>query len=191
MEERKIDSEHHRTPRPRSAPTADGFFQRSGFYMMAAALLLVLGATLVAATQVGASGWFGNDHEESRHERIRSRVGFVTDLVLGRIDATEAQSIAVQEIVADSLERFHTMHEANADFDARLAALWTAQTVEPDAVEAFRFERMQRFEVASQQLTEALIAIAAELTQEQRVELVELVERHRGQGRHGRGAFHH
>jgi Spy/CpxP family protein refolding chaperone len=193
MEQRRIDANRKRAADARSDRSADGFVQRSGLYLMAAALLLVLGATLVAATQVDASSWLRGHDEQSRHERISARVEFATDWILDRIDATEDQSKAIQQIVADSLERFHTLHEANEDSHERLAALLTGATVDPEAVEAFRSEQMQKVEIASLQLTETLVAIAAELTPEQRAELVELAERHRGHGRHGHrghGPFH-
>lgn len=191
MEPRPIEPGRKRPTRRHATPPADGIAQKSGFYFLAAALLLVLGATLVAATQVDASGWLrDDDDEESRHERISARAAFATDWILDRVDATEDQSTAIRSIVAKSLEQFHALHEANAESHERLSELLTAETIEPHALEAFRVEQMQKFEIASTRFTEAISAIAAELTPEQRAELVEMAERHRGHGRHGHHGWH-
>lgn len=175
-----------RAPSPDRSAAAGTLAQKSGFYLMSAVVLLVLGATLAATTRVDAAGWFGGDDAATRRERIETRAEFAVDWLLHRIDASEDQRVAIQDVVSDTIADLDALHATGRASHERLAALWTAETVDPAALEEFRSEQMARFEIASRRLTESLTAIASELDAEQRAELVEFAHEHRGRhGRHG------
>lgn len=163
--------------------------QQLGFYGLALLLLGTLGATLVAATRVDASGSLkGPGADTARLERHRDHAAFAVGWMLHRIDASDAQEVAIQDIVARGLDEFHAVHAEEGDMRARAEALLTAEPLDPDAIEAFRQAQLERIDRMSRRVTELVTAVAEELEPEQRRQLAELARRHHGRHamRHGR-----
>ena len=143
--------------------------------------VVLVGLGSAAAFASGFAGHHGGDHHAMAMAHL--------DRALDSIDATEDQKTAIQAIVDDAhtqAEELRAEHEALRE---RGVAVWTAETLDPAAVEAQRIEMLTLADQGSLLASETLIEVGQVLTAEQRAELAELVhsfhERRRGFAGHG------
>jgi len=121
----------------------------------------------------------GRHHRDHDPEEVRERIGFVSDRVLGYVDASEQQRVAIDGILDRSVEEGFTLMGEREGLHERLSVLLTASEVDRDALEALRARQIELADAVSRQLTNHLAEIAEVLTPEQRGELAELHERFR------------
>ncbi len=169
MSDREISNSKLERPTGARRSTRHGFF--GGLFMGG-----LLGALL--AVTVGAFAQFGgarSAHFRSHDpELTMERAELAIEMVLGRVDATEAQQEQVKSLVQSALDDLQQMlAEAGSTHDA-VQEILTQPYVDRAALEQLRTTRLQQADVASQRVVGALADAAEVLTQEQRVELMAL-----------------
>jgi Spy/CpxP family protein refolding chaperone len=141
----------------------------------AAALLLAL---IVAGALITTSC---RSYHRAHHEpgEMREHAESMADRLLNRLDATEEQRAQVQTIlgplVADLVDARLEHRAARAAVVAEL----TGSSIDREALETLRLERIKAFDELSRRIVGSVADIAEVLTREQRQELAELSERFR------------
>ncbi len=155
---------------------------------------LTLGLVMSPLGQIAGAGLFRGGHDGHSPEDMQEHVEYVAGWVLGKVDATEAQTEAINAILARTLDEMMELKGNHEGSHAEVVAQLTAERIDRDALEAMRAEHLQRFDTASRQLTTAIAEIGEVLSAEQRVQLAEMAENHHGhhgwRGRHGRHGRH-
>ena len=155
---------------------------RRGLLLTAALMaLLTAGAFLTTMGPTEARAGFGRWGHGHGHdpEQVRERVSFVAGWVLARVDATEEQEAAIQGILGETVEDLMGIRESFGGESLRdeTVAQLTAETVDREALERLRQEKLRVVEAASARLVTALADIAEVLDRAQRQELADLVQR--------------
>jgi periplasmic protein CpxP/Spy len=134
-------------------------------------VVVVIGAIALCAGGVAlaAAGWGQPDRHGPHLARIQSFVRAALDSV----GATSAQEAKAHDIIATNL--------ANVGPDPKVReqalALLSAPAVDPAAADKLRAEIVANFDARSKMIEATVLEIAAELTPEQRVKLVERAHR--------------
>jgi Spy/CpxP family protein refolding chaperone len=144
-------------------------------------LLSLLAATTVSAWGRGARLAQGDPGEIKRH--IEHRV----DHLLDRIDADAEQKQAIRTIVAETIEELQVLHEGSDSRRAELRSLLTAETIDRDALEAFRASQVAQADALSRVVAERLADAMEILTPEQRLAVESRLGRHAGRWGHRSG----
>ncbi|MBM4266230.1 MAG: periplasmic heavy metal sensor [Deltaproteobacteria bacterium] len=140
-----------------------------------AVVALFAGGALLPLGQASA-GLFRH-HGRHSPEEIRDRATFAVEWVLRSVDATDAQQDQVRAIVERTVNDLLPLREGNEDMrEAALAAL-TGPTVNRQALEEIRTEKVAEWTDASEEIVASLAEIAEVLTPEQRQELAALADR--------------
>lgn len=140
------------------------------------ALLLVPLVGIPAAAYAGAGHHCGGSSPKDAIE-LREHLSWGAGRMLDRVDATDEQAAQVDPVldrVAPELFALKVEHQALRE-DARAAL--TAPTVDRAQVEEIRKDAVALFDQASVTVVGAVVDIAGVLTQEQRQELAESMER--------------
>lgn len=117
---------------------------------------------------------------------MRAHMGFAghgIGRVLDEIDATDEQADKIFDILDEARGEVRPLMREFRDTREDLAELLAAETIDRQAAETLRAERVASLDQASKTMTEALLNAADVLTPEQRAELVKLFEE---RGRRGR-----
>jgi Spy/CpxP family protein refolding chaperone len=135
--------------------------------LVGAALAVLVG--LAIATQADA-GWFrhrgGHGPEQMREHAYR-----MVSRVFSEVDATDAQHEAARAIVDETFDRLAGFGFDRSETHGQLMALLRAETVDREAFEAVRAEKLAAAEEASRALSDGLVGLAEVLTPEQRAAL--------------------
>lgn len=140
-------------------------------------------ACLFVANTVSAWGRHGSDDLEEMKSHAEDFVANALD----HLDATEAQTQAIQTIVAATIDDLHGARSDAASVRDELHRLITADPIDRDAIESFRRTQMEHANDMSRILVDRLADIMDILTPEQRQTLEEQIAKHRG--RHARHAW--
>jgi Spy/CpxP family protein refolding chaperone len=161
---------------------------RHGFWaglILGGLLATVLAAGLAYSSVKAAGQWFGGPvHSHGRFasldpEAAHERIELAVELVLGRVDASEAQIEEVKTILAGSFVDLHPlMAEHKANREAFVAELAKSE-IDRNALEGLRSAEMALADQASNRVVNVLVAVAEVLTPEQRTELIEFAQRFR------------
>ena len=131
-------------------------------------VVLCAGGLALAAADWGPPG--------GRHGPALARIQYFARAALDSVGATSAQEAKVHDIIAANF--------ANVGPDAKVReqalALLRAPTIDPAAAEKVRVEIVANFDARSKAIEATVLEIAAELTPEQRVKLVDRFERAHG-----------
>jgi Spy/CpxP family protein refolding chaperone len=154
---------------PPRDPTAREFLAG----VAAAALLLAL---IVAGTLITTSC---QAYHRAHHEpgEMREHAESMADRLLSRIDATEEQKAKVQTILSPLVADFVDTRIEHQAARAAVVAELTGSSIDREALEALRLERIKAFDELSRRIVGSVADIAEVLTREQRQELAELSER--------------
>jgi Spy/CpxP family protein refolding chaperone len=106
--------------------------------------------------------------------------------VLHELDLTDEQEDKIFEIMDGVRGEVRPLMREFRDTREDLVEILSAETIDRQAVETLRTERVAALDTASKTMTEALLDAADVLTPEQRAELVKLFEEHGGRGMRGR-----
>jgi Spy/CpxP family protein refolding chaperone len=112
--------------------------------------------------------------------------GHGIDRALDAIDATDEQADKIYEIMDGARDTVRPLMREFRDTRDDLTEILSAETIDRQALEALRAERVAALDTASKTMTEALVNAADVLTPEQRAELVKLFEEHGRRGMRGR-----
>ena len=143
--------------------------------LVGAGAALLIGLAL--ATQADA-GWFrhrgrGHDPGQMREHAFRA-----VSHVLSRVGASDEQHDAARAIVDETFVELAEIRLDRRVLHGEVMALVSAETVDRDAIEALRVEKLASADLASRVLTRGLVELAEVLTPEQRAQLQELGEGH-------------
>ncbi|MEQ8452517.1 MAG: Spy/CpxP family protein refolding chaperone [Nitratireductor sp.] len=165
------DSINHGAPRSR------GWMR--GAVVGGLALAAIAGTGLVAA----AAGGFG-----ASNGHMGGMGGFMMERRMGnmldQIDATDEQQDKLWKIIDAARAEMRPMFREFRDTHADIVNIISAPTIDREAAEKLRSERVQAMDEASRRMTAALLDAAEVLTPEQRAKLAEHMNK-RG-GRHRR-----
>jgi Spy/CpxP family protein refolding chaperone len=106
--------------------------------------------------------------------------------VLNQLDLTDEQEDKIFEIMDGVRGEVRPLMREFRDTREDLVEILSAETIDRQAVETLRTERVAALDDASKKMTEALLSAADVLTPEQRTELVKLFEEHGMRGMRGR-----
>ena len=142
------------------------------------------GAWCAAGGEGGCSHGRWGGHGRFRHghpdpEEVRAWIGFMSDRMLGYVDATDEQRTAVEGILDRSFAQTFELVSEREDAHEQLTALLAAPEVDRAALEALRARHIEFADAVSRQLTTSVAEIAEVLTPAQRADLAELHERFR------------
>lgn len=106
--------------------------------------------------------------------------------VLQQLDLTDEQEDKIFEIMDGVRGEVRPLMREFRDTRENLVEILSAETIDRQAIETLRTERLASVDQASKTMSEALLNAAEVLTPEQRAELAKLIEDHGMGGRHGR-----
>ena len=177
--------EHENTP---SAPAQRSYFNGWGRSVAVGSVALVaLGGLGLAAARSDNMGESGGRFGMGGHHMMRGeRGGFMErglERMLEQINATPEQSEQLKTIVAAARTDLMPMVQDFRGAHEDIAALLSAPTIDRAAAEKLRSERIAKVDAASKRLTAAILDAAAILTPEQRTQLAQRFQEHRGRGR--------
>jgi protein CpxP len=113
-------------------------------------------------------GWFAGSPE---------RIDRGVDRILGSVNATEAQRTQVKQIVRAAAADLKTQRDAGRSLREQSAKLFTAPTVDANAVESLRQQMLAQHDQSSRRISQAMLEVSRVLTPEQRVQLAEKMKR--------------
>jgi Spy/CpxP family protein refolding chaperone len=159
----------------------------------AVAAMLVGGAGIAnAVSDEGARNFkrFGFEQSESMGQRhgggfMKAHMGFGgrgVDRVLNAIDATDEQSDKIYAILDEARGEVRPMMREFRDTREDLIEILSAETIDRQALETLRTERVAALDEASKSMSETLLEVADVLTAEQRAKIIEHLQE-RGRGR--------
>ncbi len=146
---------------------------------------IVLGsvAGAILALSVGAFAQFGG-HRGARDGALDSdfiidRSEFAVEMLLGRIDATDAQQTQVKSIVEGVIGDLQIVMSEHGSTHETIREILAQPYVDRVALEQLRADALLQADTTSQRVMQALADAAEVLTPEQRVELMEVGQRFR------------
>ncbi|MVA96413.1 periplasmic heavy metal sensor [Nitratireductor sp. CAU 1489] len=167
----------------------NGGTPRSGGWMRGAivgglALAAIAGTGLVAT----AGGGFGASDGHMGGQVLKARMGgFIMERRMGHmldeIGATDEQQDKLWEIIDAARAELRPMIREFRDTRKDIVNIISAPTIDREAAEKLRGERVQAMDEASRKMTAAMLDAAEVLTPEQRAKLAEHIEK---RGKHHR-----
>jgi Spy/CpxP family protein refolding chaperone len=137
--------------------------------------IALVGAVLIAVAG-SATAFFGRHHRWHDGDLDPERVRYGVEWMLHDTDPTDAQVDAITAIAIGAHEDLAGLKARHRAARGAFIAAFTADEVDPQAVEALRTEVLAMADEGVTRLTSALTAAAQQLTPAQRRELA---ERHR------------
>ena len=126
------------------------------------------------------------------------RIDRMVDHLLRDLNATDAQRAQVKQIAQAAAADLKAQRESSRGLHEQAMQLFAQPTVDANAVEALRQQRMVAMDQSSKRMSQAMIEISRVLTPEQRTQLAERMkqraerwkerqQRHEGRERQERG----
>jgi len=156
------DEKTENTPDPTT-----GHKKRQRWILMSIAGALVIVIAGTAVSTAGCSKWHGDGDKFDR--RVERKVEHMLD----EIDATDDQREKVHAIVKAAVADLQEARDLKREMRQDLIAAFSNETVDREALEALRQNKLATADRASQRLLAALADAAEVLTPEQRRELAE------------------
>ena len=139
-----------------------------------AALAAILGVLI--ATSADARGWFR--HRGHDPEAMLEHAQYAVDRFMSEVEATDEQRQEARVLVEDTLTVLGTMRFDRESVRSQVMDLLSAETIDREAVEELRAEKLAEADRASRVLTDAIVELAKILTPEQRARLPEMAQNH-------------
>jgi len=140
---------------------------------MSKLLFFALGSVLTLTLGFGWHAHRGRFGHSMTPEDARHVVGWV----LRGVDASDAQVDAIAGIVDEAVGELETVRDKHHDQLEELADVLAAPEVDRAALDKIRAEAIATFDESSAKIVTALAEVSAQLTPEQRTELLERHER--------------
>lgn len=136
-------------------------------------LLAVLALGVFAVPR--AFGWGGHSCHSGdwSADEVREHMGFVADHALDRVDATDAQVAAVDQILDEAAPKMAGFHEEAHDLRQRFHKAVLADPTDQASLEDLRKEALDLADRASGAALQDLTRAAAVLTPDQRTKLAQ------------------
>ncbi len=155
--------------------------KRTIFSIVGLSLVALIAVPLVAvASGVGPKG-FGHCHrggEPTTEAELRDRMDRGATFVLNRTsDVTDEQRAEIDAILDAVAPEAWALKSEGKDLREAVREAVTGETIDADALEAFRAEGLEHADEASKLLVETFVEIAEVLTPEQRAELAEQAQK--------------
>ncbi|MBW2281819.1 MAG: periplasmic heavy metal sensor [Deltaproteobacteria bacterium] len=140
-----------------------------------AALAAILGVLI--ATSADARGWFR--HRGHDPEAMLEHSQYAVGRFMSKVDATDEQKAEARVLVEDTLIVLGALGLDRQSMRTQVVGLLSAETIDREAVEDLRVEKLAEADQASRILTDAIVELAEILTPEQRAQLPGMAESHR------------
>ncbi len=150
--------------------------RRSHRWLWVALPLVGLIAASVVTAHGQRSGWPGR-HGVFDADTARERVEFAAGWALDSIDANEAQTTAIQGVLAKAIDEIAPLADAHRDNRDRIHQLLVAATIDRQALEELRQAELALADEASRLFVDTIADVAEQLDEEQRVALFERLHR--------------
>jgi protein CpxP len=154
----------------------------------------MIGSVFALGSAVALSSWAGPHGGHGGHGDLGGpmaaspeRMGRMVDRLLDGAEASDAQRAQVKQIVAAAGADLKAQHEAGRALREQQLQLFTQPTVDANAVERLRQQRLAQHDQASKRMTQAMLEISRVLTPEQRVKIAERMKARRDAMRGQRG----
>ena len=112
-------------------------------------------------------------------KQVRERVADGAAWVVGTVDATPEQKVAIKTIMSATVDDVYPLMQLHRGNRRELITLLAKPQMDADAVEQLRRSELQVFDAASKRLADALTKASTVLTPEQRQQLVAMAAVHR------------
>ncbi len=132
------------------------------------------GIALGLVVAVGAVSFALHGHGHSIERFAEKRI----DRMLDKVDASDSQRAEIAGIVQEAVADMKELRGLFRETRQALITTFGEETVDRQALEELRLERLETMDQASRRLVTALADVADVLTPEQRRTLVEHMERH-------------
>lgn len=164
-------------------------------YGLVAALVIVTGFGGVAVGQTFGDGpgsgmgmwhgrgFMGGSSGRLDPARIEQRADRMVRHLAIEIDATPEQTEKLRGVVRSAVRDLVPLRQKFGDSRERIRTLLTQPTIDRNAIEAFRADRIALADQFSKRVAQALGDAAEILTPEQRQQVADHMARHRGFGR--------
>ncbi len=139
-------------------------------------LVAMTAALLLVANVLSACG--GPPRERPDVDEIKAHAVEGVEHLMWRLDGTDEQTERLQSIVAEAVDELSAAHGPRDDLRAEMTRLLTAETIDRDAMEAFRQQHLERAERMSRIATTRLADALEVLTPAQRAQVGERLARH-------------
>lgn len=157
------------------------FFRRAAFATLVGVLAAGIGYKAYAHGGWGA--WHrGESIDPARMEEHLERM---LKHLYAEVDATEEQKRRLAPIVKDAARDLMPLRGKAREAKQRAVELFSAPTLDQQAIESLRAEQLRLADEASRRLTRALTDVSEVLTPEQRKNLAQHFAQHRGRRHHG------
>ncbi len=135
----------------------------------------IAGAVALAViVAVGAAAFSFHGHGHGIERFAEKRI----DRMLNKVDASEEQRAEIAGIVGEAVAEMKELRGVFGETRQTLFTTLGAETVDRQALEELRLEKLETMDQVSRRLVTALADVADVLTPEQRSELVEHMQRH-------------
>ena len=140
-----------------------------------AALAALLGVLI--ATSADARGWFR--HRGHDPEAMAEHAQWAVNRFMSEVDASDEQREKSRVLVEDAMIALGALQLDHASMRGQVVGLLSAETIDREAVETLRAEKLAEADQASLVLTDAIVELAEILTPGQRAQLPGMAENHR------------
>lgn len=146
------------------------------------------GVAVLALAGIGVAGAMGGDHMRSHMMEIGMKhgghfAGRGFGRALDAVDATAEQEDRIWAIIDGARAELRPMMRDFRDTRTTVMELLAAPTIDRDAAETLRAERIAAIDEASKKMIAAALDAAEVLTPEQRAKLAEQMKERKGPGR--------
>ncbi len=138
----------------------------------------LLGVAMAIAGTVSLTA-FAAPHEHGGPHGGGMFHGRMIERMLDTAGASDAQRSQIRQIAQAAAADMKSQHEAGRALRERQMALFTAPTVDANAVEQLRQQQLAQHDQASKRMTQAMLDISRVLTPEQRVKIAERMKQRR------------
>ncbi len=133
-------------------------------------VLVATAAILLASSLPGLA--FGGRHRGHGPEFVLWKI----DRMLGAVDATDDQRDEIEAIVETAMGEIRELRPDRKELQEELRVALTGEEVDRAQLESLRAEHALRMEAISQRIASTIGDVGSVLTQEQRIELADLME---------------
>jgi Spy/CpxP family protein refolding chaperone len=127
-------------------------------------------------------------HPDASEEEVEACIDDGVDMLLARLDATDAQRTQVKAIARRTVPELRKLHAGRKGMKESMMTALGRDPINPAEVEKLRQEAVAAMTRGSELLSRAAVETAQVLTPEQRKKVATFMKRHRGRGP-GFGSF--